>query len=75
MLKDAHRQTGDRSIAGTSGDVHRDIERISLVELVSDPLGILGVFMAIFLALAVAALRWGVDSRRVDRNPEWWGRC
>jgi hypothetical protein len=43
--------------------------------MVIGPLGILGVFVVMFLALDFAAVRWGADSRWVDRNPEWWERC
>jgi hypothetical protein len=29
------------------------------------------IFTAVFSSVAGAALRWGVDSRRVDGRPNW----
>jgi hypothetical protein len=44
------------------------------VNVVIGPLGILGEFVALFVALDFAAMRWGVDSRRTERQSEWWER-
>jgi hypothetical protein len=46
-------------------------ERLSHVDVLTGPVGILGLLVAIFVALGLAAIRWGVVSRKLDRLPEW----
>jgi hypothetical protein len=41
------------------------------MDVVFGPVGILGVFVALFVALDLAAWRWGVDSRRLDQMSDW----
>ena len=41
------------------------------MDVVFGPAGILGMFVVLFVALDLAAWRWGVNSRPLDRLPEW----
>jgi len=48
---------------------------MSLVEIVTGPLGMLAAMVAAFVALDFAASRWGVDSGWMDCQPEWREAC
>jgi hypothetical protein len=41
------------------------------MDVVIGPAGILGMFIVLFVALDLAAWRWGADSRQLDHLPEW----
>ena len=42
------------------------------MDLVMGPLGMLVAVVAVFVALDIAASRWGADSRWMECQPEWW---
>ena len=42
------------------------------MDLVMGPLGMLGAIVAVFVGLDFAASRWGVDSRWMECQPEWF---